>query len=98
MKASDALKAPEAWLRRAAAPQAREPRLRRAAAPQCLVAPTSRRRGVNSGCGIIDLRTEAIVHDGASDEYSLTIDQAEAWLGDPHKSISIANLYSANDT
>lgn len=77
--------------------KAREARLRRAAARQGLAITKSRRRGVDGGYRIIDPQTEAVVHDGAAGECSLTIDQAEAWLGDSQKSISIANLTSAND-
>ena len=77
--------------------KAREARLRRAAARQGLAVTKSRRRDGDAGYRIIDPETEAVVHDGVAGDCGLTIDQAEARLGDPKKSISIANLTSAND-
>jgi hypothetical protein len=47
----------------------------------------------------VDPQTDAVVHDGTSGDYSLTIEQAEAFLGDPSntQSIDIGNLNAAND-
>jgi len=47
----------------------------------------------------VDPQTDAVVHDGTSGDYSLTIEQAEAFLGDPRntQSIDIGNLNAAND-
>jgi hypothetical protein len=78
--------------------KAREARLRRAAARQGLAIVKSRRRGAKA-YAIVDPETEAIIRDGASDDDALTIEQAEAVLGNPQntKSISVANLNAAND-
>jgi hypothetical protein len=79
--------------------KARESRLRRAAARRGMALAKSRRGGASNGYRIVDPQTDAIVHDGDAGEYSLTLDQAEAFLGDPQQtgSISIDNLNAAND-
>jgi len=79
--------------------KAREARLRRAAARQGLAIVKSRRRDENAGYTIVDPQTEAVVRAAPSGDDSLTIDQAEAILGNPQntKSISVANLNAAND-
>jgi hypothetical protein len=78
---------------------AREARLRRVAARQGLAIVKSRRRGEEASYAIVDPQTETVARGGASSDGSLTIEQAEAILGDPQstKSISIANLNAAND-
>lgn len=77
---------------------ARETRLRRAAARKGLSIAKSRRGG-RAGYRIVDPQTAAIVRDGASGEYSLTLEQAEAFVGDPQnmQSVAVANLNAAND-
>jgi hypothetical protein len=79
--------------------KAREARLRRAAARQGLAIAKSGRRGREAGYAIVDPQTEAVVRDGPSGDHDLTIEQAEAILGNPQdtKSISVANLNAAND-
>ena len=79
--------------------KAREARLRRVAARQGLAIVKSRRRGEKAGYAIVDPQTETVARGGASSDGSLTIEQAEAILGDPQstKSISVANLNAAND-
>lgn len=79
--------------------KAREARLRRAAARQGLAIVKSRGRDVEAGYAIVDPQTEAVVRAGPSGGHNLTIEQAEAILGDPQntKAISVANLNAAND-
>ena len=79
--------------------KAREARLRRVAARQGLAIVKSRRRDANAGYMIVDPQTEAVVRTGPSGGECLTIEQAEAIVGDPKKaeSISVANLNAAND-
>lgn len=75
--------------------QMREARLKRAAARQGLAIVTSG----NGRYRIVDPQTQAVVHTTTSGDDSLTISQAEAFLGDPKamKSIDVANLNAAND-
>jgi len=78
---------------------AREARLRRAAARRGLSIAKSRRRDARGGYRIVDPQTDAVVRDGASGAFSLTLEQAEAFLGDPQKtqSVPVENLTAAND-
>ena len=77
----------------------REARLRRAAARRGLAIAKSSQQEASAGYRIVDPQTDAVVHDGTSGDYSLTIEQAEAFLGDPRntQSIDIGNLNAAND-
>lgn len=79
--------------------KAREARLRRVAARRGLAIEKSRRRGAKAAYTIVDPQTEAVVRAGPSGGESLTIEQAEAILGNPQtaESISVANLNAAND-
>lgn len=75
--------------------EARESRLRRVAARRGLAIEKSEAAGYR----IVDPQSEAVVHDGPSGNHSLTIEQAEAFLGDPEnqQAIDIENLNAAND-
>ncbi len=78
---------------------AREARLRRAAGRRGLAIAKSSQLGASAGYRIVDPQTDVVVHDGTSGDYSLTIEQAEAFLGDSSntQSIDIGNLNAAND-
>lgn len=79
--------------------EAREARLYRTAVRQGLAIEKSHLCDGKSGYRIVDPQTEAVVRDGPSGDYSLTIEQAEAFLGDLQntKSIPVADLNAAND-
>jgi len=77
----------------------REARLRRAAARKGWSVAKSGRRDTKGGYRIADPQTDAVVHDGAAGEYSLTLEQAEAFVGDPKnaETVDVDNLNAAND-
>lgn len=51
------------------------------------------------GYMIVEPQTQAVIFDGQSGAYSLTLDDVEAYLGDPDwaRAIPVSNMNAAND-